>query len=259
MLTRASGQADEMASFFEALGAEVIRCPTIEFAPPDDWVPLDDAIARIRSYDLIVFTSANGVRFFLQRLAERHPSGSQVVDEMTCCAIGPATAAALETAGVRVDIVAADSKAEGALAAIVGRLGGTAALRGLRVLIPRAAVARDLLPDELRRLGARVDAPAAYKTIRPPHVDGKEIANLFRKKTIDAVALTSSSTVSNLAALVGVESLENLLRGVVVGCIGPITAAKAAEYGLKDVVQPQAYTSVALARAIADALLQPVR
>jgi uroporphyrinogen III methyltransferase/synthase len=254
LITRPSGQSDEMAAILEGLGAEVIRCPTIEFAPPDDWSCLDRAIQDLQSYDWIVFTSANGVRFFLQRLKSRSPLGLEALHKLTSCAIGPATASAMQSAGVRVDVTADDSRAEGALVAIVEQLGGETPLKGLRFLIPRAAVARDLLPDELRRLGADVDAVPAYKTIKPD-IDGEQIARLFTEGHVDAAAFTSSSTISNFASIVGRKRLGELLRDVVVGCIGPITAATAAEYGLEHIVQPTVYTSDALAGAIAQALV----
>jgi uroporphyrinogen III methyltransferase/synthase len=253
LITRPSGQSDEMASMLEGLGAEVIRCPTIEFAPPDDWAPLDRAIESIETYDWIVFTSANGVRFFLHRLEEKKPLALDATRALICCAIGPATADAVNRAGLRVDVVASDSKAEGALRAIVEHLGDTSRVSGLRFLIPRAAVARDLLPDELRRLGASVDAVPAYQTIRPD-VDGWEIARLFTERSVDAIAFTSSSTVANFAAVVGRKDLGELLQGVIVGCIGPVTAKTATEYGLKDVVQPRAYTSDALANSLVEEL-----
>jgi uroporphyrinogen III methyltransferase/synthase len=254
LITRASGQSEEMAGLLQELGAEVICCPTIEFVPPDDWQPLDQAIAAIRGFDWIVFTSANGVRVFLQRLGERSPDGLGVIGGLTCCAIGPATAAALHKAGLRVDVIAADSRAEGALATIVDRLGGKAGLNGVKFLIPRAAAGRDLLPDELRKLGAEVEVVSAYKTVKP-NLSSGEIADLFRHNTIDAVAFTSSSTVSNFAALAGSDDLAELLRGVVVGCIGPITAATAREHGLKNIVQPSVHTSAALAEVLAEAFI----
>src|SRR5215471_1333456 len=167
LITRASGQSEEMAGLLEELGAEVICCPTIEFVPPDDWQPLDRAIAALQGFDWIVFTSANGVRFFLRRLAEKSSPGLAAIAGLTCCAIGPATAAALQKAGIRVDVIAADSKAEGALRTIIEDAGGEDRLRGLRFLIPRAAVGRDLLPDELRKLGAEVEVVPAYKTVKP--------------------------------------------------------------------------------------------
>jgi uroporphyrinogen III methyltransferase/synthase len=112
-----------------------------------------------------------------------------------------------------------------------------------------------VLPDELRRLGATVDAVPAYRTVRPD-IDGKQIERLFTDGQVDAVAFTSSSTISNFAAIVGRKDLGDLLKGVVVGCIGPITASTAAEYGLRNTVQPLVYTSDALASVIAQSLIQ---
>jgi uroporphyrinogen III methyltransferase/synthase len=162
------------------------------------------------------------------------------------CAIGPATAKAIENAGIHVDVIAADSKAEGALRAIIEHAGGESKIRGLRFLIPRARIAREVLPVELGRLGARVDAVETYQTVKPD----TDIENIIRLLNEAAITFTSSSTVANFAALVGAENLSSLLQNTLVACIGPVTAATALEHGLSKIVQPEVYNTRALVEAI---------
>jgi uroporphyrinogen III methyltransferase/synthase len=249
VLTRPRAQSAEMTSLLENLGATVLHLPTIQIVEPSDWSGADKAIRELESFNWVIFTSANGVEFFSQRLAEKNrsfPSPGPAI-----CAIGPATAKALQKAGITSDLTAEDSKAEGVLRALIERIGGEEKIRGLRFLIPRARVARELLPDELARLGAQVLTIEVYQTIKPD-LDSRDIERLFREKRPDAVVFTSSSTISNLAALAGADDLSALIGDVLVACIGPVTAATAAEYGLRDCIQPEAYN----ARALVDALVQ---
>jgi len=251
LITRAIAQSKELTSTLESRGARVLHCPTIEVIEPDSWHALDSAIERLDSYDWITFTSANGVAFFFQRLKAK--SASYPADRVITFAIGPATATALRERNLRVTLTAEDSKAEGALTSIIHYAGSEEGLRGLKFLIPRARIARDYLPRQLARFGAHVDAVETYQTVKPD-VDGKEIIKLFEEQIIDATTFTSSSTVSNFASIVGMDDLSQLLQRTLVACIGPVTAKTAAEYGLTRILQPDLYTTQALAQAIIDAL-----
>ncbi len=244
MVTRGRAQSAEMTSLLEAAGATVIHCPTIEIREPDSWAALDAAIEKLDDYDWIIFTSANGVEFFYRRLARK-----SLPDRIIRCAIGPATAKALETASGRLDVIAKDSKAEGALKAIIEHAGGPDSIRGLRFLIPRARVAREVLPIELSALGALVDAVEAYQTIKP-ETDGEEIKRLLSEARVNVLTFTSSSTVSNFAAIVGMKNLSSLLEKVLVACIGPVTAATAREHGIDEIIQPDQYTAPALVESL---------
>lgn len=255
MITRAEDQARATAELLERLGAEVIHVPTIEFIEPADWTRVDSAIENLSQYDWVLFTSANGVRFFFRRLSDLAPERRGTLErvgvpnEVNVAAIGPATARALEAAGFPAMLIAKDSRAEGVLRAVVEAVGGESFLSGKRFLIPRAEVARDLLPDELRRRGALVDTVAVYRTVRP-ECDASEIIRSFKESRVDAIVFTSSSTVKNFAAIVGVDDLSDLLAGVVIACIGPVTAATAVRHGLKNIVQPEAFTTDALVEAL---------
>ena len=252
LVTRGRSQSAEMTSLLENHGATVIHCPTIEISEPESWDCLDAALVKLENYDWIVFTSANGVDFFYRRLAEKLGDEARLPDQLITCAIGPATAKALRTRA-RVDVVAKDSKAEGALAAIIEHAGDRENIRGLRFLIPRAQVARELLPSELTELGARVDAVEAYQTLIPD-TDGERIKRLITEAPVDVITFTSSSTVSNFAAIVGMKDLSGLLENTLVACIGPITAATARDHGLRKIIQPDAYTAAALVESIIEAI-----
>jgi uroporphyrinogen III methyltransferase/synthase len=253
LVTRARAQSSDITAQLEALGATVIHCPSIEIATPTSWDQLDASIGRLAEYDWIVFTSANGVEFFFRRRTEIRSDASGALAKHKTCAIGPATARALALAGTAADVVASDSTAEGALKAIIDYLGGQESVRGLSFLIPRARIARDTLPTSLRRLGARVDAVETYQTIKP-NIKPENITSLFEQNSIDAITFTSSSTVSNFAALLGLKDLSGLLSNTVVACIGPITARTAARHGLRETVQPGAYNATALVDSIVESI-----
>lgn len=249
LVTRPRKQSEDMTGQLEAVGATVVHCPTIEVLPPNSWAQLDASIRRVREYDWVVFTSANGVRFFFDRLGEIEIEGAEALAGMVVCAIGPVTARALEQTGVVAQVTASESKAEGALRAIIDHVGGEQNVKGLQFLIPRAKVAREILPAGLRKLGARVDAVEAYQTVKP-ETARESILRLFAETSIDVVTFTSSSTVSNFAALVGLTDLSGLLANILVACIGPITAETAASHGLKNIIQPELYNTEALVESI---------
>ena len=237
--TRAKGQADALTSRLKALGADVVEMPTIEIQPAADYGPLDRALGKLNSYDWLIFTSANGVRHFLERL------DASSVDlralRAKICAIGPATRAAIEALHLKVDLMGREYVAEGLLEAFAAH-----DLTGRRVLLPRAAVARDLVPVELGRRGAHVDVVEAYRTVTPEGA-GAEAARIFggiRKP--DCITFTSSSTVQNFVAVAGAAAL----AGVKVASIGPVTSRTAR--GLDIVIDSEArmYTVDGLVDAV---------
>jgi uroporphyrinogen III methyltransferase/synthase len=251
VITRARKQAAEFADALEQFGARVISCPTIEITEPESYVALDDALDNFFGYDWLIFTSVNGVEYFLRRFETKGHDVDEL-DELRVCAIGDATAEKLRDAQVHVDVVPIQFKAEGVFAALASYLGGIEHFTGLTFLIPRAAVARDYLPLALEEAGARVDVVPAYRTVRPQTQERGRVAALLEGGAIDCITFTSSSTVSNFAQLFDTTDLTQLLRGVTVACIGDITAETAAQYGLKTEIQPPEFTVPALAQAIAD-------
>jgi uroporphyrinogen III methyltransferase/synthase len=251
MITRALAQSAGFAAELESYGARVVACPTIEIVEPESYAVLDEAIANLFGYDWLVFTSTNGVDFFLRRLAHLGRDVADL-DGLKVCAVGDATVERLSDASVHVDVMPQRFKAEGVFAALESYLGGAAAFDRLNFLIPRAAVARDYLPRALEAAGARVDVAPAYRTVAPETTDRARVEALLVGGAIDCVTFTSASTVRNFAQLFDTNDLSALLAGVCVACIGDVTAATAAEYGLRADVQPAEFTTPALARAVAE-------
>jgi uroporphyrinogen III methyltransferase / synthase len=250
VITRARSQAGDFAAELDRYGARAILCPTIEIAPPESYDRLDDAINHLYGYDWIVFTSVNGVDYFLRRLSELQHSKDEL-EELRVCAIGEATADCLRDSGVHVDLVPIEFTAEGVFAALERYLGGKAELSGVNFLIPRAAVARDYLPRALEQAGARADVVPAYRTVQPEGLDRGRVGAMLAGGAADCIAFTSSSTVRNLAALFETDNLSQVLDGIAVACIGDITAGTAAEFGLTVDIQPKEFTIPALAQSIA--------
>jgi uroporphyrinogen III methyltransferase / synthase len=251
IITRARAQAAEFADELERYGARVIACPTIEIVEPESYEPLDEAIANLYGYDWLVFTSVNGVEHFLRRFTAQGHEVSEL-DELRVCAIGEATAERLRSSAIHVDVIPEQFKAEGVFAALEQYLGGSEQMRGQNFLIPRAAVARDYLPGALRTAGARADVVPVYRTVQPHSVERGRVEAMLAGGAVDCITFTSSSTVTNFARLFDTTDLSQLLAGVAVACIGDITAATAAEYGLRTHILPNEYTVPALTRAIAD-------
>jgi uroporphyrinogen III methyltransferase/synthase len=250
VITRALAQSAEFAAELERYGARVVACPTIEITAPESYAPLDEAIENLYGYDWVIFTSVNGVDYFLKRLTELGRDTSEM-DELRVCSIGEATAVRLRDAQIHVDVVPEQFKAEGVFDALINYLGGVGALYALNVLIPRAAVARDYLPLTLEGAGARVDTVAVYRTVRPETSERGRIEALLAGGAVDCITFTSASTINNFAQLFDTDDLSQLLDGVQVACIGDITAGTAAEHNLRVHIQPTEHTTTALARAIA--------
>jgi uroporphyrinogen III methyltransferase/synthase len=250
VVTRAASQASAFVSALESYGANVISCPTIEIAEPENYDRLDEAIDHLYGYDWLIFTSANGVEYFLRRLNTRGIKVEEL-DEVKVCAIGEATADKLRDAHVHVDLVPAHAQAEGVFAALSEFAGGKEKLHGLNVLLPRAATGRDYLPKSLEEAGARVDVVTAYRTVLPENLDRGRLSAMLTGSA-DCIAFMSSSSVKNLALLFDTHDLGEKLRGLAVACIGDVTSQTANEYGLHVDIQPAQTTATDLARAIAE-------
>jgi uroporphyrinogen III methyltransferase/synthase len=249
IVTRAASQAADFTTLLENYGAKVIVCPTIEIREPDNYDRLDEALDHLYGYDWLIFTSTNAVDFFLKRLTNR---GLQIsdLDEIKVCAIGQRTADKLHDAHVHVDLVPTQSTAEGVFAALSEFAGGDTHLSGLNVLLPRAAAGRDYLPKALEQAGARVDVVTTYQTVLPENFDQGKLAAMLAGSG-DCIAFTSPSTIKNLAKLFDTHDLGKTLPGLVVACIGSVTAEAATEYGLRVDIIPQQTTTADLAQAIA--------
>ncbi len=244
VLTRPQEQAREFSQLLAAYGAEPVEVPTIQIVPPASWQAIDAAMAGLSTYQWLIFTSVNGVRPFMDRL---HAAGkdARALANLRLCAIGPRTAQELGTYGLTPDLIPTEFQAEGVIAALAH-----VGIRGSRILIPRAEVAREILPDQLRELGATVEVIPVYRTIAPA-VDVASLTQQLQDGQVAVVTFTSSSTVRNFMELFGGrDRVRPLLAGVVVACIGPITARTAEEYGVTVTVMPVENTVPALADAI---------
>lgn len=243
LITRAREQAGEFAELLEVQGAEVVQIPLIKVTPPGTWKPLDQAIQRLTTYQWVIFTSANGVEAFFLRLRSLRQDARRLA-AAKICAIGPATAEALEKHSIIPDLVPTAFLAEGIVEAFERH-----DLQGAKILLPRAEVARDLLPLELERRGATVDVVPAYRTVQAD-ADAGLLKELLQDRKIDVVTFTSSSTVTHFVEVLQTEDLKALMEGVRVACIGPITAETAEQVGLAVDIMPGEYTIPALAESI---------
>ena len=235
VVTRAREQASDFRAGLEELGASCIEFPTIEVVPPPSWAPLDEAISVLSDYDWIIFTSVNGVKSFLARM-QAGGKDARDLKGIRLAAIGPKTAEALEAVMLRPDLVPAEYRAEALLEAL-----SDYSVSGKRFLMPRAMVAREILPEKLTELGARVDVVPAYQTVLPER-DAQKVRSLLTEGRIDCLTFTSSSTVSNFFAMVGKDEFEQCKEKIAIACIGPITAETAAGFGLKTSIMPAEYT-----------------
>lgn len=246
VITRAREQAAELSQLLEEYGAHVIEFPTIEIVPPDRWKPVDRAIDNLGSYQWLIFTSTNGVRFFLNRLRLKKRRLAEFKG-LQFCAIGPRTAQEVEKAGVTVDIVPDQYCAE----ALVRRF-AVEELKGKRILLARAKKARDILPKELSTLGATVDVVEVYQTIAP-NLSRGEIEKVFQGNKIDVITFTSSSTADHFLRLYEEKmGPKPPLAGVAIAAIGPITADTLQRRGLSPHIIPTSFTIRGLTEAIVD-------
>lgn len=243
LVTRVRHQASELSALLRQQGAVAIEMPVIRIVPPESWDAVDRALAEMESFDWLVFTSANSVTALTEHLASldldvRSLKGPRIA------AIGPKTAAAAAAAGLRVSLCPEEYVAEALLQALAAE-----GLAGKRILLLRAAEAREVLPKKAREAGAEVVVAAVYQTLPPESLDPNVVTSLEQGE-IDFITFASSSTVTNFSQALGNERARALLENVCVACIGPITAATAQELGITPTVVPQDYTIEALVDAL---------
>jgi uroporphyrinogen III methyltransferase/synthase len=243
LITRARSQASTFAKKIEFLGGEPWEFPTIEIVPPDDFIPMDKAIERIESYDWLILTSVNGVQYFMERMKQlkadiRRLHNTKIV------AIGPKTREEIEKNGVFCEFMPEEFVAEAIIEVFKDQ-----DIIGKNVLLPRADIARKVLPETLKIMGANVDEVVAYKTVEGVG-DSSELVKMLEAKKIDVITFTSSSTVKNFVKKLGNKDISTILDGVLVASIGPITSATAKELGLQVDVEAAEYTIDGLVKAV---------
>ena len=234
VVTRAVHQAEELAGPLRTLGAQVLLLPTIGIGPPENPAPLREAAAQCSIYDWIIFTSVNAVQAFSAELPEGHRCRAWVAT------VGEATAQAAERCGFTVSLTPEKYVAESLVEAF-----SEDDLQDRRVLIPSAAVTRDVVPGELRKRGAQVDVVEAYRNMLPPETP-QEAGKIFREPYPDWVLFASSSAVENLLAVIGRDPLQT----VHVATIGPVTSQTAIRSGVSVTAEAAVHTVNGLIEAV---------
>ena len=250
----------------EELGAEVIGFPTIEIVPPESYDNLDASIDRINSYDWMIFTSRNGVKYFFKRFFQKDRD-IRDLSGIKICAIGTKTGEEINKYGLKVDLVPDEFRAEGLIEAIIKVSGVQKAslssahsvkgaspelLKGVRFLFPRAEKAREIFPEKVRELGGEIDVPVTYRTVKP-EFRGKRLRRFLREGRITIATFTSAATFNNLREIMG-DDVEELLKGVTIAVIGPVTAKAVEKAGLCVDIMPGEATIEAMVQAIVDCI-----
>lgn len=222
VITRGEEQGRDFARQLRELGADAVQLPVIEVAPLNDYSALDASIGELEQYDWLIFTSANAVEYFLARLRISGRDARSIRGRI--CAIGPKTDALLASFWLTADLIPSETTSEGVAAAF-----GSFDIRGARVLVPRAATAREVIPAALQAMGAQVDVVDAYRNVVPTDAEERVRAYLARGRKPHWITFTSGSTVKNFLAITGLEALS----GVRVVSIGPATSDVARMHGLE--------------------------
>ena len=245
VITRARKQASGLTSKLMELGAECLEAPVIEIEPIEGSKPVDDALATLKEYDWVVFTSVNGVITFFDRLFEKGLDARAMGSLKTAC-IGPSTAAELKKYGIGTDILPDSYVAESVVEAFASQ-----AMKGAKILLPRAEEARPVIPVELTKMGAEVNEVAVYRTAIDA-TSSEKVAEALTNRDVDMVTFTSSSTVKNFVSMIPNGDL-SLMEGVTVACIGPVTEETAKELGLTPHLVAESFTIDGLVDTIVNA------
>jgi len=249
LVTRPREQAADLVDRLEAMGAEAIEAPMIRIVPPEDYGPLDEACARAGTFDWIVFSSAHAVDAFVERVIAG-PRDLRSLNGAKLCGVGPATSERLARYGLKVDLMPPEYRAEAMLRA----LSETGDVRGLKVLLPRADIGREVVAEELRKQGAEVTEVIAYRTtaVEAEREGEPDIYRMLLEHRIDVVTFASASAVRSFVRVLGAEPAADLLSATIVASIGPVTAEAASQFNIKTTIMPAAYTIPALVDAIVE-------
>lgn len=245
IVSRAKEQAGSLSTLLKHKGAEVIEIPFIEIRPAHSYEALDKALENLLAYDWLILTSVNGVNALFSRLENQGKSEADLL-HLKIVAIGPATRKAIEKHGLPVDIMPDEYVAESVVRELRDQQ-----IRGERVLLVRAKVARDVIPNALRDLGAKVHVMEAYETVVPEGSRTAILEALADAHKPFAITFTSSSTVKNFVELLGEDRVHSsLLDGVKLCSIGPVTSTTLRQHKLRVDVEAKEYTIPGLVEAI---------
>jgi uroporphyrinogen III methyltransferase/synthase len=252
----------------EELGAEIFEFPTIKIIPPESYEELDRAIDKIETYNWLIFTSANGFKYFIQRFLERDRD-IRDMKGIRICAIGTKTAEAIKKYSMKVDMIPEEFNAEGLIETFTeeaNKIRGwedeknltsqplnpltSQLLRGVKILLPRAEVAREIFPQKVKELGGEIDMPVAYRAIKPEK-HGKRLKRFLKAGRISVATFTSAATFTNFIEIMGEDAID-FLKEVTIAAIGPVTAKAIENAGLKVTIMPQEATI----RAMVDEIIK---
>ncbi|MBF0542163.1 MAG: uroporphyrinogen-III C-methyltransferase [Nitrospirae bacterium] len=234
------------------LGAEIFECPTVQAVAPEDYNELDKAIKDMSSYDWLIFTSVNGVKFFIDRIIEAN-FDIRDLKGVKICTIGKKTAETVRKYGLKVDITPKKFNAEGLVELFREKYTAGDGLKGVRFLLPRADIARDLFPQQVRDLGGEIDTITTYRSINPI-LHNKRLKRFIHEGKITVATFTSAATFDNLIDIIG-ENSQEFLRSLKIAAIGPVTKKAIEKAGLKIDIMPETATIEAMVDAIIDEIL----
>jgi uroporphyrinogen-III synthase len=255
LVGRARHQAGSLSKSLRTLGASVLEIPFIEIRKPQSFAPMDDALKNLKSYDWLILTSANGVEAMWARLRKLRITRAKL-KHLQIAAIGPATKKAIVKHGLKVKMVPEEYVAESVVKGLRDKV------KGKRVLLVRAKVARDVIPDSLREAGAQIDVVEAYETVVPERSRTRLRATFKNKdRRPHVVTFTSSSTVKNFADLLfskgetpqngkANKSQPAFLKNVQFASIGPVTSGTLREFDMPVAIEAREFTMGGLIRAI---------
>lgn len=246
LITRAAHQANELVQLIDQNGGTPVVFPTIEILPAETWDGCDKAIDSLYMYDGIIFTSTNGVEFFMRRMKERGKEASELKAKMIC-SVGETTRKAIEQTGLRITTMPEKFTAVDLATKLQQEN-----LNGKTFLYPRGNLANDTLPEILKRLGASVDAVTVYRTQKPSPEETENIQSMLLAGEIDVVTFTSPSTVQNFVALFSAAVVRRFQQQCAFAAIGPRTAAALKQLGLQPDIVASESTVQGLVRAIAN-------
>jgi len=243
VITRAALQSEALAKVLAGLGAIPLVLPLMEFGEPEDFGPLDAAIAQLEQFDWIIFTSGQAVRAFVARSKDLGASQNPAGSKLQIAAVGPVSAEAVRQMGLSVEYVARTHSGVG----LANELGER--LRGRSVLLPRSDRANPDLPAALRAHGAQITEVVSYRTLQPGEVDRQKLGSISAGEA-DAVLFFSPSAVQNFADLVGAEHFLGLQNGLAITAVGPVTAGALRHLKMKRIVVAADTTSTAVVQAL---------
>jgi len=243
VITRAAAQSEALARELSAHGAFSVVLPMVSFAEPEDYAPLDRAIAEIQQFNWLIFTSAQAVSAVVRRSAELSQPLIRTENRLGVACVGPVTAEAARNAKLPVEYVAVMHNGMGLANELSGKLQGT------KVLLPQSDRANPDLPAALKGFGARVTEVVAYRTLRPVETEQNALREVIESRA-DAILFFSPSAVQHFAELVGSEKLRTIQQTLAVTAVGPVTAKALREAGLERIVVAADTTAAAVIDAL---------